>query len=154
MVRTARYQGAIVQNDRILLIKHHHYDDGSEYWVIPGGGREPGETEEECIRREMKEETHLEVRVERLLLDVQLDPGNPYRRKTYLCTPIAGNAGPGSEPEPDAAQLYAITEVAWFDLRDEATWDPLAVGDPITYPQLQHIRSALGYAPDNDPQTT
>jgi 8-oxo-dGTP pyrophosphatase MutT (NUDIX family) len=148
MARTARYQGAIIQDDHILLIKHHHHDDGSEYWVLPGGGREAGETEEACVQREMKEETRLDVRVERLLLDVQIDPSSAYRRKTYLCTPMAGEARPGCEPEPDAAQLYAISEVAWFDLRDEARWDPLAVGDRITYPQLQRIRAALGYCPD------
>jgi 8-oxo-dGTP pyrophosphatase MutT (NUDIX family) len=152
MVRTARYQGAIIQNHHILLIKHHHHDDGSEYWVIPGGGREPGETEEECVQREMKEETHLDVRIERLLLDVQINPGSAYRRKTYLCTPVAGEARPGNEPEPDAAQLYAISEVAWFDLRDETAWDPLVAGDPITYPQLQRIRAALGYSLDENIQ--
>ena len=152
MARTARYQGAIVQDHHILLIKHHHHDDGREYWVIPGGGREPGESEEECVRREMKEETCLDVRVERLLLDVQIDPSNAYRRKTYLCTPIAGEARPGHEPEPGAAQLYAISAVAWIDLRDEAAWDPLAVGDRITYPQLQRIRAALGYGPGEDTQ--
>jgi ADP-ribose pyrophosphatase YjhB (NUDIX family) len=146
--RTTRYQGAIVQNDRILLIKHRKHDDGREYWVIPGGGREANESEEECVRREMKEETHLDVRVERLLLDEPAHSGVYTRRKTYLCTPLAGRARPGYEPEPDAAQAYAIVDVVWFDLRDETTWDPLAVRDQITYPQLQRIRAVLGYGTD------
>ena len=148
MKRFARYQGAIVREHHILLIKHTRHDDGRAYWVLPGGGRDPGETEEDCVRREMREETHLEVRVDRLLLDLPAHDDSIYQRyKTYLCTPVAGQARPGYEPEPDAAQAYAISEVAWFDLRDEATWDPLAIGDPYTYPQLRRIRSELGYAP-------
>jgi ADP-ribose pyrophosphatase YjhB (NUDIX family) len=31
--------------------------------MTPGGGFEPGETPEECIRREMREETGLEVQI-------------------------------------------------------------------------------------------
>lgn len=148
MKRFARYQGAIVRDHHILLIKHTWYDDGRAYWLLPGGGRDPAEEEEACVRREMREETHLEVRVERLLLDQPArDDGIYQRYKTYLCTPVAGQAQPGYEPEPDAAQAYAISEVAWFDLRDETTWDPLITDDSYTYPQLRQIRSALGYAP-------
>lgn len=144
--RTTRYQGAIVQDHHILLIKHRQHDGSREYWVIPGGGREQGETEEQCVQREMKEETHLDVRVERLLLDEPAHPDSVYkRRKTYLCVPIAGEARPGHEPELDAAQTYSIAEVAWFDLHDQTSWDPLTVRDPYTYPQLLNIRAALSY---------
>jgi 8-oxo-dGTP pyrophosphatase MutT (NUDIX family) len=80
MSRTTRYQGAVIRNDRMLLIKHHEYATGHGYWVIPGGGREDGETEEECVIREVKEETHLNVRVEQLLLDEPGHPGGVYQR--------------------------------------------------------------------------
>jgi len=53
MARYARYQGAIVQDDQLLLIKHRVFEDNSEFWMIPGGGREAGETEEEAVIREM-----------------------------------------------------------------------------------------------------
>ena len=59
MNRVIRYQGAIYQDHHILLIKHRHHDTSLVYWVVPGGGIEDGETEEECVIREMKEETHL-----------------------------------------------------------------------------------------------
>ncbi len=57
MPRITRYQGAIIRDDHILLIKHKHREDGDEreYWVIPGGGREADETEEECVKREIQE---------------------------------------------------------------------------------------------------
>ena len=149
MSRTTRYQGAIIRNDHVLLIKHREHATGHDYWVIPGGGREDGETEEECVIREVKEETHLDVTVKQLLLDEPGHPGDVYQRlKTYLCIPMAGEAYPGYEPEFEASEAYAITEVGWFDLRDEATWGEKVVTDPFTYPLLQRIRAALGYGMD------
>jgi ADP-ribose pyrophosphatase YjhB (NUDIX family) len=146
MHRAIRYQGAIVRDDHLLLIRHQEHASGRSYWVIPGGGREADETEEACVAREMLEETGLAVTVQRLLLEAP-DLGSVYQlRRTYLCTVDSGEAQPGYEPEADAADFYAITEVRWFDLRDPATWDPLAVADAITYPQLQRIQAALGYA--------
>jgi ADP-ribose pyrophosphatase YjhB (NUDIX family) len=68
-MRTIRYQGAIQLSDHLLLIKHREHADGRTYWLLPGGGRENGETEEACFIREIGEETHLDVAVERLLLD-------------------------------------------------------------------------------------
>ena len=45
----------------------------------------------------------------------------------------------------EAADFYGITAVAWFDLRDPAAWDPHVLADPITRPQIEQIRAALGY---------
>ena len=146
--RDTRYQGAIVRNHRILLIKHRENESGRSYWILPGGGIEPGETEAECIRREIKEETNLDVRVGKLLLS-EPDPSKKIYRmwKTYLCVADTGEASPGFEPEPDAASWYSITEVKWFDLRDESGWDTELVADPLTYDQLQLVRRKLGYLP-------
>jgi 8-oxo-dGTP diphosphatase len=146
MKRTIRYQGAIVQDSHILLIKHTEHENGRGYWLIPGGGREEDESEETCVQREMLEETCLHVRVERLLLDEPGLPGGVYRRmKTYLCRVVAGEARPGYEPEVEAAAEYGITDVAWLDLRRTASWPAAIVTDPITFPLLQQIRAALGF---------
>jgi 8-oxo-dGTP diphosphatase len=145
MPRHTRYQGAIIKDHRILLIRHREHDSGRSYWVIPGGGIEPGETEEQCVEREMMEETHLEVAVGKLILD---EPGLPgvYRvRKTYLCRPISGKAQPGHEPELGGAGDYTISEVRWFNLQDAEAWDTDLQQDQITYRQVMKIREALGY---------
>lgn len=144
--RHTRYQGAIIEDDHILLIRHQEHRSGRTYWVIPGGGKIEGETDEECIRREMLEETHLEVRVEELLLDEATQPEDVYSHtKTYHCIPIKGEARPGWEPELEAASHYSIVEVEWFDLRDETNWGDLLTKDHITYPLVQSIRRELGY---------
>jgi ADP-ribose pyrophosphatase YjhB (NUDIX family) len=146
MGRITRFQGAVIRNDHILLVKHHENACGRDYWVIPGGGRQEGETEQECVKREIKEETHLSVAVKQLLLDEPGPPDDVYRRlKTYLCVPMGGEAYPGCEPEFEASLRYTITEVRWFDLREETTWGAEVVADPLTYPLLQQIRAVLGY---------
>jgi Ser/Thr protein kinase RdoA (MazF antagonist) len=137
-----RYQGAIIQDGKILVVQHRNHEDGRSYWLLPGGGRELGETEEECLRRELREETGLEVQIERLLL--AQSPAQAHSpRRTYWCTPIAGEAAPGYEPEPEVAAIYAIAAVRWLDLADEASWGEEIISDPYTYAELKAIREIL-----------
>ncbi len=151
MSRVIRYQGVVIRDDNILLVKHREHATGRSYWVIPGGGREDNETEEACVQREILEETHLAVTIERLLLDEAAPAGGYQRIKTYLCSVGIGDALPGYEPETEAAQRYAITEVGWFDLRHPASWDDQIKTDSITYPLLQKIQAILGYAIERYP---
>jgi 8-oxo-dGTP pyrophosphatase MutT (NUDIX family) len=50
-------------DDRVLLVRWHFEDpDGpTDVWGTPGGGIDPGETPEEAVRRELLEETGLQV---------------------------------------------------------------------------------------------
>jgi ADP-ribose pyrophosphatase YjhB (NUDIX family) len=147
MKRTVRYQGAIIRDDHILLIRHREHTTGRVYWLLPGGGREAHESEEACVQREMREETQLDVIVERLLLDEGGIPLGVYERfKTYLCKVVNGDAQPGYEPEVEAAQQYAIAEVRWFDLRDPEEWKAQLNSSPFTLLVLQRIRAVLGYS--------
>lgn len=145
--RIVRVQAAIVADHHILLIQHREHAGGRAYWLLPGGGIEADETEEICLRREVREETHLEVAVERLLLDGPAPAGDYYQRfRTYLCRPLGGEPRPGHEPEPEAASVYAIAAVQWLDLRDERAWDAAITTDSLTYSLLKQIQRALGYA--------
>jgi 8-oxo-dGTP pyrophosphatase MutT (NUDIX family) len=150
-----RYQAAILRGRNILLVCHRQHDSGRTYWPLPGGGIEAGESEIGCVQREVREETHLDVVVEGLLLDESRQcfegkSGGGYQRfKTYLCHPISGQeAAPGYEPEPEVAAIYAIVEVGWFNLDDESTWNESILSDPIAAPALRRIRAALGKKAD------
>jgi 8-oxo-dGTP pyrophosphatase MutT (NUDIX family) len=46
---------------RVLLFQYVWSDTGELHWVTPGGGMRPGETYEATARRELREETGLEV---------------------------------------------------------------------------------------------
>ncbi len=143
MARFTRYQGAIVRDDEILLL-YWQESSGVGFWLFPGGGREPGESAHEAVRREMAEETHLRVRVERLLLEMPAHERDAYDHvRTYLCRVEAGEARPGSEPELKTSG--DILAVRWFDLRNEHGWPEALRRDAITYPTLQQVRGVLGY---------
>ena len=139
--RITRCQAAVLRGDRILLVKHTNLVTGRTYWWLPGGGCKPGETQEEAVVREVKEEICLDVRVERLLFVTQ-DPQKRYayrRFATYLCTPLSGESALGAEGYESG---HPIVEMGWFSLWDESAWLP-AFREEHLYPFLQSIRSAL-----------
>jgi 8-oxo-dGTP pyrophosphatase MutT (NUDIX family) len=147
--RLIRYQGAIVKDHHLLLIKEQERATGRMAWFFPGGGMEEGETPEECVRREMKEETGLGVEVQGLLLDgPEVWKEGPYQRHlTYLCKPVNGEAKPGFEPVGKEEGHFTIVGLEWFDLRDEAGWEPTVISDHIAYLFLHLVRKKLGYLP-------
>ena len=115
------------------------------FWLLPGGGREGAEAEVECVLREVQEETHLHVRVDRRLKDRPAWPGGMYHTlRTYLCTPLSGEAAPGFEPEDDAADAGQIVELHWISLSSTECW-PDNLGDGPMYEHIIDIRRELGY---------
>jgi 8-oxo-dGTP diphosphatase len=62
-IPTTRVSVIVISRDNnILLVKHRK--GNRQYWVLPGGRLEYGETFQECAVREIKEETGLDVEVD------------------------------------------------------------------------------------------
>ena len=62
-----------VFNRRVLIIRRSNYTiRGKGEWDIPGGGMQIGETILECLHREVKEETGLAIRDEKLVYAMTL----------------------------------------------------------------------------------
>jgi len=60
-----RVAGILIEDDRILLIEHTK--NNKKYWLVPGGGVDWGESAAEALIREFKEETSLNIEVEKFL---------------------------------------------------------------------------------------
>ena len=78
-------------NQKEIFATQRGYGDYKDGWEIPGGKLEPGETPEECIVREIREELATEVRAERILGVVDYDyPTFHLTMHCILCTIVYG----------------------------------------------------------------
>jgi ADP-ribose pyrophosphatase YjhB (NUDIX family) len=106
--------GAIVIHDDALLMIRRAQDPGRGLWSIPGGRVEHGEYISDALRREVNEETGLEVDVGPLvgILEVVGEPH--YVIHDYACT-LTSDATPTAGDDVD--------EVRWVPLDDVHTLD-------------------------------
>jgi 8-oxo-dGTP diphosphatase len=77
--------GVIANRGRVLVLRRApamSYRPGA--WDLPGGHLGLGETFEECLLREIREETGLEAAIERLI-GLHVMPGEPYLQALYAC---------------------------------------------------------------------
>ncbi|KRD81753.1 NUDIX hydrolase [Bacillus sp. Root147] len=59
-----KVMAAIIKDEnRLLIAKRHSKDPLGGKWEFPGGKIEPGETPQECLVREIKEELGVEVKI-------------------------------------------------------------------------------------------
>jgi A/G-specific adenine glycosylase len=63
--------GVIWRGDQLLISKRHTDDLLGGLWELPGGTRESGETLEECLVREVREELGIEIAVGDLMMAVR-----------------------------------------------------------------------------------
>jgi ADP-ribose pyrophosphatase YjhB (NUDIX family) len=73
----------IIENDQMLLMRRNK--DGSQYFTLVGGRKEDDETVEQCLIREVREETGLEIKEYR---QVYFEPHkSPYNNQhIFVCT--------------------------------------------------------------------
>jgi 8-oxo-dGTP diphosphatase len=83
---------AIIEKGQMVLIgKRAAHKDFAGYWELPGGKIEPGETDENCIERELYEELKIKVTIRGFIAEQYHDYGNvKILLKVYLCNLIEG----------------------------------------------------------------
>ncbi len=112
----------VMDRGRALLLRRAQRDAAHGRWILPGGHVDRGEVLEDACRREVAEETGLEVALERLL-GVYSYPDNPVVLIVYLARPVGGSPRPG----PEALEMASFTpqEVPWDELGYHSTGQAL-----------------------------
>ena len=76
----------IRQGDRVLATQRG-YGPWKDYWEYPGGKVEPGETPEQALVREIREELDTEVSVDKYLTTIEWDyPEFHLTMHCYVCS--------------------------------------------------------------------
>lgn len=118
--------GAVIRNDagEILLVRHRPERKGywKGKWICPGGKLEPGETLAEGALREIREETHLEVKLGKMLPPFETiveERGKILLHVVYIDF-LAQVTGGELRPDDD------IGEAEWWDATEmRQRWDEL-----------------------------
>ncbi len=97
-----RVSGLCVVENTLLLLNHKGLNAAGEFWSPPGGGMEHGASASENLVREFREETGLEVRVDRFV-GVHEFLGLPLHAVELFFTVSieGGNLRKGYDPEMD-----------------------------------------------------
>ena len=96
--------GALIFEDKNVLLVERAKEPLKGYWSLPGGILETGETLAAGIRREVMEETGLDVEpldmfeiFERIMPDAEGRAEYHYVLIDYICRPTGGRAAPASD---------------------------------------------------------
>src|SRR6059036_311556 len=78
--------GLVFRDGKLLITRRHPDAHLGGLWEFPGGKREPGETFEECLVRELREELGIEVETGEVLEDLTHDyPEKSVHLKFFRC---------------------------------------------------------------------
>jgi len=106
--------GIIVENGRVLACRRRADQPHGNKWEFPGGKREPDETIEECLQRELREE-----------LGIEAEPGAIVWRTehTYPGRPTVALAFFAVRQYRGALVNQSFAEIRWVDLDDLTALD-------------------------------
>src|ERR1019366_1107016 len=103
----------IFRDGQLLITQRHAKSHLGGLWEFPGGKREPGESFEECLVREIREELGVEIAVGELFEEISHDyPEKSVHLKFFICKLRSG------EPRPlDCAAVKWVTKAELADFQ-------------------------------------
>jgi 8-oxo-dGTP diphosphatase len=100
---------ALWQVDRVLLIRRAR-EPFRDHWTLPGGRREAGETEEQAVAREVREELGLTVEALQHATTISVHANPTFELKVFTTKAFSGRIEPNGE----------VAEWRWASLPDLA----------------------------------
>jgi 8-oxo-dGTP diphosphatase len=111
-----RAVGLLIEDNRLLLLKHSGLGPQGFIWSPPGGGVEFGLSAEETVIKEFREETHLKISVERFLfVNEHRDRIHHAVELFFEVRKISGTPTLGSDPEINE---QILTEINYFTMEE------------------------------------
>lgn len=106
----------------VLLMRVQEPKSGNEFWVTPGGGLEPGESDEDALRREVAEETGAtRFSVDRLVLTRRVEftwDNRDYSQREYFYRVQTDRFEPVLDGNPAQGEASAFREFRWWSIDD------------------------------------
>lgn len=125
-MRQIEVVAAIIVKDNKVFATQRGYGEWKDFWEFPGGKIDAGETPEEALRREIKEELDTEIAVGELFTTIDYDyPTFHITMHCYLCTIENGSL---TLLEHEAAKWLSLEQL------DSVTWLP---ADLLVIAELQ-----------------
>lgn len=114
-MKTINVVAAVIIKDGKVFATQRGYGEFKDGWEFPGGKIEPGESPQEALRREIREELDTEISVGELIDTIEYDyPVFHLSMRCYACTILSGNL---HLIEHEAAKWLSAGEldsVAWL----------------------------------------
>lgn len=133
-----RICGICFKDNQILLVKHAPLGEKGYLWAPPGGGIEFGESYENCLVREIKEETGLTVKVKGFLFANEYISPPLHALEFFFETElIGGQLKQGKDPElEDGTQI--INQVDFIELSEIKAMDRLNLHALFSYAESKN----------------
>ncbi|OGO23290.1 MAG: hypothetical protein A2Z28_03315 [Chloroflexi bacterium RBG_16_51_9] len=108
---TVAVSAIIFKEERVLMIKRSKEPNKGK-WSIPGGGIELGETLDQAVKREVREECSIEIEVERVFYTTEniiRDDDGRVKYHYVLVDMLAKYAGGETKAQSDAEECRWVT---------------------------------------------
>ncbi len=114
-MRTIRVVGAVIKKDNAVFATARGYGAWKGKWEFPGGKIEPGETPQQALIREIREELDTEVEVGDLIDTVEYDyPDFHLSMDCFWCTVKSGELTLKEAADARWLDADTIEEVDWL----------------------------------------
>lgn len=91
-MKNIHVSAAIIIKDNKIFVTQRGYGEFKDWWEFPGGKIEEGETPEECLKREIKEELEADINIDKYLCTVEYDyPNFHLKMECFICSLIDGH---------------------------------------------------------------
>lgn len=106
---------AVIVRDGKYFATQRGYGEFKDYWEFPGGKMEPGESREEALVREIREELDTDIRVEAFLTTVDCEyPSFHLTMHCYLCSVVSGSLVLKEHENAAWLKREELESVAWL----------------------------------------